>query len=307
MVRVIFLCGGLGRRFGEYSPFCKPLTLLWGRPMFEYTLKPFIDRNMSILIAYNTVLEEQNFEEQVRAVYPEGRIDFYQIPYLTEGAVETGLLAVNSCIKEDESIIFFDNDAIYRFDDDFVAKLNTNFTESFLGYSDIEEPLPCYCYMKIEGDHVKEIREKEIISNHYGIGVYGFHSSKVFEEEASYIIRNKIKMRGEYYFSALYAHLLGKGMSIEGVRLETPIVLGTPEQVRDNLTNDIVEEHSIRGRRIYVSSFVKERCHYFLYLLETCGFEVVEMNTSDGIILSENSINMLEKDWKKKLGLFVYD
>lgn len=298
MVRIVFLCGGVGKRF-HTSHLCKPLCMLYGTPMFVYTLKPFVEAGYSILIAYHQLLKDQDFERQIKKTFPNGLFDFFEIPYLTEGAVETGLLAIQGCMSDEEPVVFFDNDAIY----DLTVLTNLPKNCPFVGYSYIENPQNCYCYLEMDHTQVvKQIVEKQVISHHYGIGVYGFHSQKYFIEQAKKLIEGNYRMNGEFYFSALYDYLLKKGEVIKGLYFENPPkVLGTPKQVCLNL------EPKQEPRSFLVHPDVKDRYPDFIEKLESLGHTVKIEKLDYDFVIDDRAINPMVENWQKWLGFYHLD
>lgn len=223
LYNIVLLCGGLGKRYNT-SFFLKPLNYIYGHPMFYYSLLPF--KNHKLFIAYNQSLEDQNFTFEVLKYFPQ--TSFYKIPYITRGAVETAYLTVKHLpIDPSLPILFFDNDAIYDLNTiNTISDLNP-----FIGYSITNNSEPCYCYLQLDSDsNVIAIKEKEVISSNYGIGIYGFPNNQYFLSYAKQLLNQELHTKNEFYFSTLFQFLITSKQIIQGIHFLPPSIIGTPKQ-----------------------------------------------------------------------------
>ena len=185
----IYLCGGLGKHKYSTSMHSKPLNHIYGKPLFTYTLKSFLNLTNHIYIIYNDILHEQNLHGEIHKKFPHLKITFYKLPYITRGPLESAYLAIKNLPLEHKPILFFDNDVIYTLQkEDFQ---NINFP--FIGYyheENLTNRSNQYCYIKQENNTLTQIQEKDIISNDIGIGIYGFSSPNEFIHYSKNIILN---------------------------------------------------------------------------------------------------------------------
>ena len=322
MVQIVFLCGGVGRRFGS-SLWMKPLNKVEGVSLMEHTLRPFVEAGFSIWIAHNENLGQQGIQRIVGAMFPKAQnsIRFFQLPYLTQGAVESGYLAVQAMNRKEqtEPILFFDNDAIYSkemIQQVVRAAQSLPPHSALLGTAWIDDPQPCYCYVETEtreGEREREeeegtiekvvrIREKEVISHIFGIGIYGFQSGQFFLDEAHQMIQEDRRMKQEFYFSSLLDAILEKNRLVQSVRSDTwPTVLGTPEQIRSI-------KHTLPRKTL---RFVISHHHAIDHLdwiddLLEQGHEVRVLTPEEedayDFRIDPKSINPTHPDWKQWMG-----
>jgi len=121
-----------------------------------------------IYIIYNIFLKQYNFEEIVINLFKTKTFYFSTIDYLTRGAVESayvGMNYFNFIEKENEPIVFIDNDNIHTLSDT-LTKINNN----FIGYGKNYDKTN-YSFIKISNNKVIDIEEKIKISDDYCCGI----------------------------------------------------------------------------------------------------------------------------------------
>jgi NDP-sugar pyrophosphorylase family protein len=163
-MKFILLCGGIGKRCNYSLP--KPLNYIKGKHMIEYIIQNIPSDEIHII--YNIILNNYNFKEIVINLFKQKKIFFYEIDYLTRGAVETAYIGINQFINIDENnekILFIDNDNIHTFDNNFLYNAN-NSLFSFIGYGNDYEKTN-YSFINIENDIITNIEEKIKISDNY--------------------------------------------------------------------------------------------------------------------------------------------
>jgi len=221
MYQFIYLCGGLGKQKFSTGLFHKPLNNLFGKPMFFYTL-PQVSK---LYVVYNEILQDQNLSAEISKTFPHKNIQYYQLPYITRGPLETAYLAVkNLSLDPTLPLIFIDNDNIY----DFPENINCGFP--FIAYSQgTHQDSSFICFD--DSQKLIDIKEKEFISNYYAIGVYGFPNLTYFLNKAKETIHHNIMSYHEFYFSNLFKFLLSQNQNIQTIPFKEPIHLGSPVQV----------------------------------------------------------------------------
>jgi len=85
-----------------------------------------------------------------------------------------------------------------------------------------------------ETGFVKQVKEKEKISNNASTGLYVFRNAKQFFQTAEKMIKNDIKVKDEFYVSEIYNMLLDSGGRFEIDIADEFIPLGTPDDIRKN-------------------------------------------------------------------------
>lgn len=235
-LQFIYLCGGLGKHKYGTSMFSKPLNYIYGKPLFSYTLKPIIDLSQNIFIIYHDILHEQNLHGEILKQFPNRNIQFYRLPYITRGPLETAYLFIKNMKLQNKPIIFLDNDVIYRVQPHNFENLNY----PFIGYSqtDSSQNSNQYCYILRNGNQLTDVQEKNIISQEYGTGIYGFQSPTDFLHLAKEIITTNQLHQNEFFFSTLLQYLLQQKITVYTQSLPPPLTLNTNEQVIQAFQNN---------------------------------------------------------------------
>lgn len=225
-MKVVILCGGAGIRFDHLLP--KPLNLINGRPMIFHTIESLPDVT-ELHIFYFKGLNDYGFKSNLINQFKSIQFFFYPIPYQTRGPVETMLLGLKQFPYEDESILFLDNDNIYKgFDLDKIPK-----QKNLLFYTDNKTSLQHYCFVKVEHDGlVSEIKERSPISTFIGAGGYGFESKAKCIEYGTQIMNETVQH--EPYMSFVFQKMIANKEEICSYYLPDQFSIGTPSEIIKN-------------------------------------------------------------------------
>lgn len=224
--------GGLGERFknlGYNRP--KSLVNVFGKEIIFWLLDNLNLNNISeIIIPYNKELKQYNFEELVKKKYPKYNFKFIPLEKNTNGAIETILYGLNNCNLEDKPILLLDGDNFYTCD---IINIwdGKNYIFVFEDYS----PEPIYSYVETkENNKIIRIIEKTKISNLACTGAYGFNSVNSLKEYCEYIMKNNIRIKGEFYTSLVVDEMIKNDINFYSkiINIKNYICLGTPLQVR---------------------------------------------------------------------------
>ena len=234
-MNIIIPIGGIGERFNKEGYFYpKPLINFLGKPLFFWLIDNLnLKENTEIHIPYNHALDKFNFCDIIKKQYPKLNINFYKIDFLTRGASETVLAALNNFTQEQlqKKTIILDSDNIYL--DDVITEFNKTEYSCIFYFEDYNEK-PIYSYVKTDdNDFVTSVEEKNKISNQANCGVYGFSSGVILKNSIESIINGNIKSNNEFYISNVYKYILSnKKDHIHGIKTKNFVCLGTPELLK---------------------------------------------------------------------------
>lgn len=240
-MKVVILSGGAGIRFDHVLP--KPLNLIHGRPMIFHTIDSLQEFNplTELHLFYYKGLDEYGFKSHLINQYKNIQFFFYTIPYQTRGPVETMLLGLKHFPYEDESILFLDNDNIYKGFD--LATLPSQ--KNILFYTDNKTSLQHYCFLKVEsnGDYniVSEIKERVPISSFIGAGGYGFASKAIAIEYGTRVMSETVQH--EPYMSFVFQKMIEENQEICSYYLPNQFSIGTPSEIIKN--ENLIPKHSL--------------------------------------------------------------
>lgn len=237
MVNIIIPIGGIGKRFsdeGFKKP--KPLINVLGKPILFWLLDKLSFKDGDVLyIPYNSVLQDYNFEDQVKHKMRDKNISivFKKIDKITKGAAETILLMLKDIPKKklNEPIISLDSDNFYEFDilNDF-----RNDPKNIIYYFKDFQQNPVYSYIKIDDNSglVNKIEEKNKISDNACVGAYGFLSIEDLIEYINSIISKNLKSKNEFYISNIYGAMINNDESVYSKEIKKFFCLGTPNLIK---------------------------------------------------------------------------
>ena len=289
-MNIFILCAGKGTRFDSILP--KPLNLVNGKAMIYHTISSLkLDKvmNYKLFIIYNKKLEACNFKEILINMFPKIEFNFILIDYFTRGASESAYIGLMNVYEKlnNNNIIFIDNDTIYP--EETWTYLNNNYNSNFIFTNFNNEKEAIYSYVDVdENNYIKEIKEKEKISDLICIGCYGFMNKDEYVNNFKIILDLNEKSKNEFYMSLMYDHILKvkKESSVLNITINKTISLGTPNQLINSdrigsgsltyvfdLDNTLVTYPSIHGdystvkpimKMINLVKKLKENGHYII-------------------------------------------
>ncbi len=242
---IIIPLGGKGERFknlGYTKP--KPLISVLGKEIICWLIDNLdLDESDRLIIPYNNELENYRFEEFLQFKYPKINFTFVKLEKQTEGAIETVLIACNKLFEEDK---FIENNHLFSeevmcvdgdnfFSTNIIKKYKENKYKNCVFTIVDKNTEPIYSYVKVnEKGHIIDMIEKQKISDFACCGIYCFRRMSDLINDCNYIIKNKIKQKGEYYMSGLIKLLIEKEALIDNIIIDNKdfICLGTPLQVK---------------------------------------------------------------------------
>jgi capsule biosynthesis phosphatase len=225
----IILSGGIGSRLSDSIIYSKPLNLINATPSICYCLESIPENKIFMIL--NKKLKDYNFDTLLPHLNIKKNINYIYLENDTRGPIETAYLGLKMMnIDLSEQICFIDNDTIYNLNN--IEFPNGNFIcYSSLSNESLDKP---YCFIKTESNVLKQISEKNKISNTYACGIYGFESAKFFLEKSKELLHNISKT--EYYMSTMYLSMLTQiDIIISCVEVKNTICLGTHEDIKSNL------------------------------------------------------------------------
>lgn len=216
-MQVVMSAAGRGTRFQEDYNIPKPFILVDGKPMWQRAIEPWLKYGKPTIVMHSSHKPYLNNKEvDANWIF----IDEY-----TEGAAITASIGVRNLNKE-KPVVFVECDSIIHFNHDqwswetsgtFVAERNN----------------PAHSYCKVSEDmSVTEIREKEVISNWANTGHYWFKSVKEFLDIQEKAVKEKRKVRGEYYIAPLLNDRIQEGAQVFAQKVDKWHCWGTPEDVK---------------------------------------------------------------------------
>jgi len=230
-MNIIIPIGGVGQRFkDEGYNLPKPLINVLGKPMIYRVISNLeIDCNKDkIHIVYHNHLKEFNFETLIKFWFPHINVSFTSLDYLTKGAAETVLKALDTFTSEElkENILLLDCDTFYS--ENIIKYYKQSNNKNVIFYFKDFNLKPIFSYIKLNNNKVLEIKEKIKISDNANTGAYGFETGTELKKYCSEIL----SLDKELYISYVYDKMLKDDKDIYGYEIKNFHCVGTPLQLK---------------------------------------------------------------------------
>lgn len=230
-VTYVICAAGEGTRFQQhFGTLPKALIKISGRTLLEWSLQalPVFSDDRLVIITQSKHRVREKMEKAIARQYPFSSVVWHEIAHVTQGQLETALLAKTYALPEGSLVI-------YNCDTYFQSK---NLLE-LMQNGTIDGIIPCaqakgeswsFCHIDSE-NNVIAVKEKQRISPWASVGFYYFKESVVFFDLAQNVLDNAFE--GECYVAPLYQKYIesGKKIVIDKIWLFKP--MGTPEQVEE--------------------------------------------------------------------------
>lgn len=298
---IIIPLGGIGERFKKKSSNPKALINVNEKPIITYLLdnleKSIIENNIDyILIPYNKEYSDFNLEEFLVNRYKNIKFKFFCLENNTRGAAETIQLGINSINEErDIPVLCLDCDNWYLCD--IIKQWNKE--NCVFSIEDLNNN-PIYSYVETDNNkNIKNIKEKEKISNKACTGAYGFSSIKTLNSYITKIITENLTQKSEFYTSGVIKKMITDGHIFKNIEILNKhyFSFGTPEQVEEYENPFIFD---LDGTLVITDNIYtlvwNEIMKKYNIVVDNYFFEHFIQGKNDMLFMKELFPNILEKD-----------
>ena len=236
---IVIPMAGEGKRFKD-DGIIKPKFMIEveNKTLFEWSLDSLpIDISKKIIFI---CLEEheKNFKVSkfIKSIMnkksPNVNYDIVHLKQTTDGQAET-VLNIKNLIDQESSLI------IYNIDTHFISTrlkskiltLKNQEIDGILGCFESNDENLSFVELNEDG-FVKQIKEKEKISNLASTGLYIFSNTKQFIDAAEEMIKMNSRVKGEFFISEVYNVLLKSGKKFVVDIADEFIPFGTPDDIK---------------------------------------------------------------------------
>ena len=237
MVQIVIPMTGLGKRFveaGYTDP--KPLINVDDHPMIYHVLHLFPGETNVLAIVNN---QHTQIRERLLEISPTIRI--VEQPYRGLGPVDT-LLQVQDSISDDEEVIvsYCDYGTVWDYSA-FLREVRETSTDGaiacYRGFHPHHLGKDCYAYVREDNRWAAEVREKtpftaNKMSEYASNGTYYFRTGRLLKEYCRRLVESGETIRGEYYVSMVYNHMIRDGLRIRVTEIQKMLQWGTPADLQ---------------------------------------------------------------------------
>lgn len=245
--RLIVLAAGEGKRFQQMG-YKEPKPFI---PVLGVRMLDLVIANMKSQLGVDcpvTIITQEKFGHLF------GQTDFHlenassiRLAELTGGAAETALWGLNHGPDQGEKIVICNCDQLVLFDGKKMLKSLDKHAGSILTF---EEPgrNPKWSFAEVNKKGlITRVAEKNPISDHATVGVYGYANRTVAINAIKKMIAADDRFNNEFYLCPAYNYIEGTISNISSKRMWG---LGTPEDVQAAIADKDFETEMDAIRRI---------------------------------------------------------
>ena len=228
-MNVLIPMAGAGSRFAQAGyTFPKPLIEVNGKPMIQVVVDNLNVEAHFIFLVQKEHYEKYNLKSVLSLIAP--GCDIVQVDGLTEGAACTTLLA-KDLINNDEPLLMANSDQFVEWNSNECLYAFTADTIDG-GIVTFESTHPKWSYARLGEDGlVKEVAEKNPISNLATVGIYYWKQGSDYVKYAEQMIEKNIRTNNEFYVCPVFNEAIGDGKKIRVKNIERMCGIGTPEDL----------------------------------------------------------------------------
>ena len=233
-MKILIPMAGLGSRFrvSNYD-IPKPLIVVNGKTLVEHSISSLnIDGDFIFVTRKFDKPEHNETLSKILKTLKPNSIEIC-ISSPTRGAVETCLFA-SSQIDNEEELVITNCDQILNWNSQYYLEQSrqSGVDGSVLIY-DSDDPKNSFASIGSDG-YIKEIVEKQAISNDALVGLHYWRRGSDFVKSAEALMHNFVNMgKKECYVSETYNSMILNGKKVIGIKIPTNgyIPLGTPKDL----------------------------------------------------------------------------
>jgi HAD superfamily hydrolase (TIGR01509 family) len=229
-LNILIPMAGAGSRFEKAGyTFPKPLIEVNGKPMIQTVIENLnIDANY-IFIVQKSHREKYNLDTVLNLIAPNCKI--YEVDGITEGAACTTLIAKDA-IDNNQPLLMANSDQFIEWNSgEFLYSMQSQNIDG--GMLTFESTHPKWSYAKIdENGIVKEVAEKNPISNIATVGIYYWKNGSDYVKYAEDMINKNIRYNNEFYVCPVFNQAIHDSKKIKTFNIQKMWGLGTPEDLQ---------------------------------------------------------------------------
>ena len=214
MLNIVIPMAGRGSRFAEAGyKDPKPLIPVHGKPMIQVVIENLTPKceHRFIFICQNQHINDYNLTTKLKSYAK--NVEIIGIDGITEGQVCT-VLKAKDLINNDDPLMTANSDQFIDFDiNDYLNVMNKNNLDGLIMTMKADDPKWSYAKTNEDG-FVTETAEKKVISEDATVGIFNFKHGKDLVNSAEQMIKDDIRVNGEFYTCPCYNYLIKKGQKI---------------------------------------------------------------------------------------------
>ena len=231
-MNIVMPMAGRGSRFaaiGIDTP--KPLIPVRGKPMYAWAMDslPLELAKRVVFICLEEHLAGRGLESDINTRYRALDPTIIPLRQVTEGQACT-VLEAREHIDSPEPLCIYNADTYSR---SRLGELLRRLGPSVDGVIDVfRAPGDKWSFARVDASgRVTETAEKRRISEWATTGLYYFSRGEDFVRHTDGMIRDDVRVNGEFYVAPVYNRMIGEGADVRANEVDEVWVLGTPEDL----------------------------------------------------------------------------
>lgn len=225
-MNIVIPSAGAGSRFKHVYDEPKPYIKVNNLPMVVLAVQ-----TLGIQGTYHYILPKHNHNPVIQKYlnYYTPECTFFELDYVTEGAVQSVLL-IEDQINNDDELIIANCDQVMSWN---VVDVLADLRKFDAGLVTIHSDEPKHSYAKVENGLVTNVVEKQVISDIALTGIHYWKRGSDFVASAKQLIADDNRSLNEFYISTTYNYLIEKGLKVGHHMLDDSGIsfIGTPEDL----------------------------------------------------------------------------
>jgi len=225
-MNIVIPSAGAGSRFKHIYDEPKPYIKVNNLPMVVLAVQ-----TLGIQGTYHYILPKHGHNPVIEKYlnYHTPGCTYFELDYVTEGAVQSVLL-IEEQIDNDEELIIANCDQVMHWD---VVNVLEELRQYDAGLVTINSNEPKHSYAKVENGLVTEVVEKKVISDIALTGIHYWKRGSDFVASAKQLIADDNRSLNEFYISTTYNYLIQQGLKVGHHLLDDNGIsfIGTPEDL----------------------------------------------------------------------------
>lgn len=234
---------GRGSRFADAGfKRPKPLIEIHGQPMIRYVIENLRPNRQYrfIFLCLKDHIQEYNLETLLKSWEPSCEI--VVVDGVTDGAACTVLLA-KDLIDNNDGLMIANSDQWVDLDiNDYLDHMEEKQLDGLIMTMYADDPK--WSYVRLNKDKkIIEVIEKKVVSNEATVGIYNFARGSEFVCAAENMIKDELRVNGEFYVAPAYNELINCNSNIGyfniGAENKGMYGLGIPKDLEKFIHNPI--------------------------------------------------------------------
>lgn len=214
MLNIVLPMAGRGSRFADAGyKIPKPLIEIHGTPMIKVVVDNLTPKqeHRFIFLAQKQHIDQYDLTPKLKSYAK--NVEIMEVNGITEGQVCTALLA-QKFFNNDEPLMNANSDQYIDIDiNEYLDAMDVNNYDGMIMTMHSTDPKWSYAKINKQGI-VTQTAEKEVISNNATVGIFNFKHGKDLVRSANQMIKDDIRINGEFYTCPVYNYLIKEGKKI---------------------------------------------------------------------------------------------